>query len=308
MSIQGSFGKRKILLGQDDNALVWLIVINAVVFLALGLIRVVYLLSEINIVQFDQEVVAWATLPASFDVFLTRPWTVLTHMFTHLGFWHVVSNMLWLWAFGFILQDLTGNRNLVPLYLYGSLLGALFFMLSHYTIPAYYQDISHSTPLFGAGCGTLAIAVATTTVSPEYRIFPMLRGGIPLWVLMILYAVIDYTYVVSAGGPVAIAHLVAAGSGFLFIKQLHRGHDPGGWMHRFANWLDDLFNPAKKHGQDSPDAKRFYKSGIQPWKKTANVTQKRIDEILDKINQRGFESLSAEEKEFLRKAGENDKL
>src|ERR1700740_3593700 len=119
MAIGNHYKRKKILLGQDDNALVWLIVINAVIFVALGLIRVVYLLSELNIQQFNQEIVTWFTLPASFDVFLTRPWTLFTHMFTHLSFWHVLSNMLWLWAFGFILQDLTGTRRLVPLYLYG---------------------------------------------------------------------------------------------------------------------------------------------------------------------------------------------
>ncbi|MDB5230616.1 MAG: rhomboid family intrarane serine protease [Chitinophagaceae bacterium] len=308
MAVRDQFSRKKFLLGQDDNALVWLIIINAVVFLALALIHVVYQLSEMNDMQFNQQVTTWFTLPASFDVFITRPWTFFTHMFTHTGFWHVLSNMLWLWAFGFILQDLTGNKQLVPVYLYGALIGAFFFMLSHYTIPAYYQQVSNASPLVGAGCGVMAIAIATTTVAPEYRIFPMIRGGIPLWVLTAVYVVIDYTFVSGAGGPIAIAHLTAAATGFLYIKQLNRGRDMGEWMHRFGNWLDDLFNPSKKHTQKPQEAKRFYKGDTQPWKKIATPTQKKIDEILDKINQRGFESLSADEKEFLRKASENDQL
>jgi membrane associated rhomboid family serine protease len=36
----------------------------------------------------------------------------LSYMFTHEAVWHMISNMLWLWSFGFILQQLTGNRHL----------------------------------------------------------------------------------------------------------------------------------------------------------------------------------------------------
>jgi DNA-directed RNA polymerase alpha subunit len=48
----------------------------------------------------------------------------------------------------------------------------------------------------------------------------------------------------------------------------------------------------------------FYKSKGEPFKKTPNLTQKRIDEILDKINHKGYSSLTEEEKEMLKKAGE----
>ena len=48
----------------------------------------------------------------------------------------------------------------------------------------------------------------------------------------------------------------------------------------------------------------FYKSPSAPYKKTPNVTPERIDEILDKINQKGFDFLTEEEKDLLRRASE----
>ena len=49
----------------------------------------------------------------------------------------------------------------------------------------------------------------------------------------------------------------------------------------------------------------FYKTGNQkPFVKRSIVTQQRIDEILDKINQKGYHLLSEEEKSILKRAGE----
>jgi hypothetical protein len=46
----------------------------------------------------------------------------------------------------------------------------------------------------------------------------------------------------------------------------------------------------------------FYKAGKSPYTKTPRVTQERIDEILDKINQQGYDHLTEEEKELLKRA------
>jgi hypothetical protein len=50
----------------------------------------------------------------------------------------------------------------------------------------------------------------------------------------------------------------------------------------------------------------FYKSETRPYKKTPNVTQQRIDDILDKINQKGYHYLTEEEKELLKRASKED--
>ena len=45
---------------------------------------------------------------------------------------------------------------------------------------------------------------------------------------------------------------------------------------------------------------------VQPYKKANTLTQQRVDEILDKISQRGYGSLTDDEKDMLRRASQED--
>jgi uncharacterized protein YaaR (DUF327 family) len=77
-------------------------------------------------------------------------------------------------------------------------------------------------------------------------------------------------------------------------------------MNHFVNWLDDLFSPEKKHKKSSIKEKLFYETDRKPFEKTPNITQQRLDAILDKINQQGYQFLTDEEKAFLKRAGDTD--
>ena len=229
-------------------------------------------------------------------------------MFAHKDFFHLLGNMFFLWSFGYILQDLTGNRKLVPIYIYGGIAGGLFYILSYYIFPSLQPGIS-SGIFLGSNAAIMAVAVATTTVSPDYRIFPMINGGIPLWILTLVYVIIDFASIPVGDPAKYIAHLSGAGLGFLFIYQLRKGNDWSEWMNNFFDWVENLFNPNKKTTTKSPKEEFFYKvKDSQPYKRTPNVTQKRVDEILDKINQKGFHFLTDEEKDVLKRAAKGDDL
>ncbi len=298
--------KRIPLLGQDSNALTWLIIINASVFILLNFLKIVYYLSEIPDEFFNRQILNWFTLPASFEKLAIKPWVVFTYFFTHVGVWSLISSLLWLWSFGYILQDLTGNQKLIPIYLYGGIVGAVFFLITNNIFPVLAKNINVTPDMVGAGASLMAIAVATTTLAPDYRIFPLLNGGIPLWVLTLVFVAIDYATIASANAGTAVAHLAGGAMGFLFVKQLRIGKDWGSWMHSFWNWLDDLFNPEKKHVINKEKERLFYKNNGKPFTKTPNLTQQKLDEILDKINQEGYHLLTNEEKEFLKRASKEE--
>ena len=103
-----------------------------------------------------------------------------------------------------------------------------------------------------------------------------------------------------------IAHLAGAFIGFLFILFLRMGYDWSDWMSNFFDWINNLFNPDKPRKGKSIKDELFYKTSSAPYTKTPNVTQQRIDEILDKINQKGYSFLTDEEKDLLKRAGEED--
>ncbi len=302
-----SYKKRsKILLGQDNNSIVLLFAANTIIFVAMHILSMIYQLSDIPMDLFEKQVLNWFILPAQPDILATRPWTILLHMFTHYGFWHLLSSMMWLWFFGYILQDLAGNGKLIPVYLYGGLTGAVFFLLANNLIPGLQANIATALPMMGASAAVMAVAVAITTLTPDFRLFPFLNGGIPLWVITIIFVAIDFATLGKGSAAVAIAHLTAAGIGFLFTKQLQRGNDWGAWMNQFVDWCNNLFNPEKKHTTGTQKDKLHYRSDRKPFEKKSKLTQQKLDAILEKIHLHGYDQLTKDEQEFLEQASKED--
>ena len=302
------FRKSKISLGADGNALMILISINAIFFITVWFIQIIYYIIQSTPGSFESNILPLFIMPAKLSALAQKPWTVFTYMFTHIGVINVITNMLWLWAFGSILQSIAGNRKLIPVYIYGGIAGAVAFVAANYLLPSLNSAINFSL-LQGANAATMAIAVATTALAPDYRFFKMLNGGIPIWVLTLLYVIIDFAGVSGASAAYNISHLAGAFIGFMFVFSLRRGSDWSIWMNDLYDWLINIFNPDKKALPKKRRIKEkvFYKTGNQkPFIKRSNITQQRIDEILDKINQKGYHLLTEEEKSILKRAGEAD--
>jgi membrane associated rhomboid family serine protease len=298
-------GFKKITLGDDNNALMMLVGMNALIFISFGIIQILYYLTQSTTTAFHYEILRWFIVPAKLSSLAVLPWTIFTYMFVHVGVIYTVITLVWLWVFGSILQDLSGNSKIIPLYIYGGLAGGIVFVAANYLIPSLRNQVEYSFML-GGNAAIMAIAVATTTLSPDYRLFKMLNGGIPLWILTLLYIVIDIAG--SDGMGEQLAHLGGGLTGFLFIVSMRKGYDWSLWMHKLYNWFLNLFNPDKPTAErEKIKEKVFYNTGgTKPFIKRPVVTQQRIDEILDKINQKGFSHLSEEEKTILKKAGETD--
>lgn len=294
------------ILGQEGNSLTTLLIINIVAFVILNFVKIVYLMTGDTEAAFTQQVLNWFTLPANPAILATRPWTLITYMFTHYSIWLLISNLLWLWCFGYILQDLTGNKKLIPIYLYGGLAGGIFFMLTISAFPGLRANIANIAPMMGAGPATIALAISTAVISPKYKIFPLINGGIPLWILSAIFVLIHFTTSGISHAGFAAADVAGGLMGYVFVWQMKKGNDWSEWMINLVHWVDDLFNPEKKHRKSVEKQRLYYKTKQQPFQKTPHVTQQRIDELLDKINQKGYNFLSDEEKEFLKKASKEE--
>lgn len=295
--------KHRFTLGQDNNALMAIVILNAIFLITLMTVRAAYFFYERTPLDFESEVLPWFQVPGSFVRLSERPWVMLTSMFSDISLFRIVSNMIWLWAFGSILQGIAGNRKLIPVYIYGGFMGGLFFVISYTFIPAL-RDTQAVAGLLGANSAVMAVAMATCMLTPNYRFFPMIGGGISIWVLMLLYLAIDYAGIATSAAAFSIAHLAGALTGALFVVLLKKGWDGSAWMNNMYEWFMNLFNPYKKD-KSSFKEKVFYNTGKrEPFTKTSNITQQRIDELLDKINQKGYKFLTDEEKNFLKRASE----
>ncbi len=304
---------RKFSLGDKENIVVRLVLINIVIFAALIFTKVVYMITNAPSDAFVSQVIPWAVLPADPMKVLTHPWTLITYMFVHINFWLLLSSVIWLWGYGELLQGLYGPRFIIPLYLLGGLAGALFFVLSFQLIPGLHAAMATADSIhIGASASVMAIVICTTVLVPRYKIFPMLAGGIPLYVITLIYLVLN---IVGAKGDPFHSYLVAEAGGLLlglyFGYRIKNGFDPGAGLNRFIYKFSHLFEPKDEPYSNmeplisSHHSKRNDKSKT-PYKRIGPISESKIDELLDKINRSGFKSLTAEEKDILIKASKEN--
>ena len=108
--------------------------------------------------------------------FLSRPWTILTSMFVHAGFWHIFANMLTLYFFGNYLSRLVGNSKFLIVYFGGGILGSILFIL---LAPSFSVAVGASGAIF-------ALAGALVMMRPKSPVFIFpIPVPIPLWVAVI---------------------------------------------------------------------------------------------------------------------------
>ena len=285
---------------KSGNPITRLILINVIVFLLIGLIRIIAFISGESspFTVFEYHLVRNFSLPLDLHEFIYRPWTILFHMFTHIGLSHLFWNMMSLYWFGSILAEYTSAKKIIPLYLLGGLCGAIIVMLAGTYIP-FFEFLKGNTAI-GASAATTAIIVAAATLLPNYKIGLLFLGEVKLLYVAIFVIFLDVLNLASydnVGGN--IAHLGGALMGYLFIVQYKKGRDMANPFNRFFDWTGNLFGGTRSR------MKVVYKKSKltdEEYNQNRVINQKQVDAILDKISKSGYESLSKSEKDILFRA------
>lgn len=293
---------------QTGNTITRLIIINVAIFLGLVILRLILNITEgateqhglfarvTNYIFLNQDVL--------FDA--KHPWVLLSHMFTHTGFFHMLFNMLVLYWFGRIAGDLLGDHRMLPLYLFSGLTGALLYLIF---APAFYA----SSTLHGASGAIMGIVAAAGMTAPDYQMRLLLFGDVRLKYIvfgLLLMYLVSLSTLENAGGQ--MAHFGGAAFGFFYVHMLRRGHD---LTAGFRNLTDRLSGRRRKK-QIAP--RRRVPMEVRQRKATSHreihssgnthVTfigeQERLDHILEKIKKTGFDSLNEDEKKFLHDASQ----
>ena len=136
-------------------------------------IMIINLLVFIGTLAYRKLIYIFGLQPA---IFFSQPWTIITSMFTHASLWHILVNMLALYFYSSFLNRLVGTGKFLIVYLFGGILGNIFFLL---LAPQFVVGIGASGAIFALG-GALAV------LTPNLRvyIFP-LPIAMPLWVAVI---------------------------------------------------------------------------------------------------------------------------
>lgn len=304
----------KFSLGDNHNMAIRLVVVNLVIFAALLFVKVAILIGGHSTAIFETEIVPWAVLSADPATILTHPWTVLTYMFVHISFWNLLTSAIWMWWFGELLQGISGYRRVVPVYVYGGLTGALFFVLAYSAIPEMrpYQAIA-STVDIGAAASVMALIICVTIIAPKYRVFPMLGGGIPIYVVAIVYVALSFLGQ-QGGSPYGYIAAQTGGAllGLVFALRLKSGYDPGAGFNRVLYFIGHVMDPAddrlKMVKVKGKKGKKAARKMDPPYKRIGPVSSGKVDDILDKINESGYRSLTPEEKEILLRASKDGEV
>ena len=274
-----------------NNVTIQLLLINVAVWVFLAIVGV---LGHFGLGSFAEFINSLFVLPASLDELLFRPWTVIVYAFTHFGFRHILFNLLALFWFGRMLQDLIGSNRVLGIYILSGLTGGLTYIIFAVIL----HIIPSGTGLVGASGSVLGVVVAMATLSPNYKIHMMFIG--PVAVKWIAAVFVFLSFVGLSGGNAGgeLAHLGGALMGFIFIKQLNNGTDLGRPIVDFIYSIPTLFQKKTKMNVS-------YRSGKNSTKSSANTTsskgvsQEEIDRVLDKISKSGYPSLTKEEKDKL---------
>lgn len=219
--------------------------------------------------------------------FWSKPWTAVTYLFVHQRFWSVFANVVVLIVAGHIIYHYRGGRTFAITFFCCGLAGALFAFLFGMITPVF-------DPLWCASPAALGMFMAVVGYMPDYEVFffPRQQRGFKLRYIAYIFVAIDLLGALSAQNIVNIANLGGELCGFLML-----------YLPKVTGGVKLKFKRPERKKQSGDSAQRPMSD--EEYNRRRAENERRVDEILDKISQSGYEKLTPEEKEFLFKSSNN---
>ncbi|MCG8476363.1 MAG: rhomboid family intramembrane serine protease [Cytophagales bacterium] len=284
---------------KPNNALAQLILINALVFVLLGVLTVFsdWILHNKG---WADKVESYIALPAYLPGLLYKPWTLLTYAFVHKGFFHILFNMLVLYWFGQLITNYLGSQKLVNLYVLGALAGALAYIAIYNLVP-YYEGALLGGRMIGASAGVFAVVVGAAVLLPNYSFHLLFFGTVRIKYIALVVVLLSFIGITGRNAGGELAHLGGALMGMIYIFQLRKGTDWGKPIAWVGEKVKAVFSrPALKVTHRMDRYSSTYHSPHKSYRDAGNsFNQEEIDAILDKISDKGYDALSREEKQKL---------
>ncbi|MBR2051245.1 MAG: rhomboid family intramembrane serine protease [Bacteroidales bacterium] len=270
----------------QKSALSRLMLINISIWIICLFISVFTWLFNISDISFVTKLFA---VPADISSLAEKPWSIFTYMFLQEEFWHLFFNMLMLYYGGQIFLQFFSQKQLLLTYIFGGLVGALFFILAYNAFPVFENTKTYAFAL-GSSASVLSILIAAATYQPEYRLNLFLLGQVKMKWIAIIFVVIDLLSIPKGNSGGHIAHLGGALWGFLYAYLLKKDFDFYLIFKRKARIKVKTRNAHNYHQRPKTD---------EQYNAERAQEQEETDKILEKIAKNGYSSLSEKEKEFL---------
>ena len=257
-----------------------LIYVNIAVYLATKLGIVVAFILGVPKSEYFQFLNSILDCPGNVEAWQHAPWTILTYMFLHYGILHLFLNMFLLFWSGRALRERFSDAALMAIYLFGGIVGALLYL---FVAP----KLGTTTHMAGASASVMALLTARIVWQWNQPVHLMLFGAVKsIYVLLFIlaYELLQLSNPIGVGS--SIAHLGGAAVGLLVGLYL-------------------LFTASKS--SDSADSGEIHWEGDVSRSRESEEkreNQNRVNDILDKVSEQGYDSLTPEEKSILFKSGQ----
>lgn len=280
---------------KHGSVLTRLIYINVGAFLLVKIIGVFfYLAGQHNFL------VEWLSLPSDLGILATRPWTVVTYMFMHSGFIHLLFNILGLYWFGKLFLNHFEGAKLLSVYLLGGFAAGLLYLIAYNVFPAF---MGTRAILLGASGSIFAILVAAAFYDPERQLMIPLIGTFALKYVAVFYVVLSIIGITASNPGGNIAHVGGAFWGWFYIRELGKGKDLGAGFVSFIDRLGKSLTQAMKPKNNMKVTFKQAPRNDHEYNQQKHSQQEEMNQILDKIAKSGYDTLSKKEKEILFKQG-----
>lgn len=275
-----------------------LIIINVAIFLLISLLNLLSKLFGYDINFLIENIFA---LNTDVSILITHPWGLITTMFSHFGFFHLLMNMLMLYFTGKMFEQFFSSKKLLNIYLLGGIAGGILEVTARLIFPTLTQGNVH---VVGASGSIMAIFMAIAFYRPQMKV--MLFGIVPVSLIILAFGFLamDLFALSSKDSTAHFAHIGGSLIGILYVKTMYK---PNNILDKFTNFTDKLFNFITKF-----EFKKKTKLKVEYGNSTSvkyqsdeefnlnkKIQQEQTDKILDKIAKSGYESLSKSEKDFL---------
>ena len=205
-------------------------------------------------------------------------WQTFTYLFVHGGFFHILFNMFVLWMFGKDLEVDWGKIEFLIFYFVCGIGSGLITVLA---------NINSPVVIVGASGAVYGVLVAYGFTYPNRIVY--LYGVLPLKVkyMVLGFGIIAFFASLSAAQSKVshITHLSGMIIGIIYILYNFKRKNIHLW---YIKMKLGLIQGKQNHKEDEQGQIRI-----------------QVDKILDKLNDQGWESLTAQEEEFLTSASKS---
>lgn len=229
------------------------------------------------------------SLPSQLGTFVSQPWAIITHPFVYIGIFNILFDCLWLYWIGNMFLNLLTNRHFLTVFLGGTILGGILYVLIG-QLPFFANQVLYWNT---TGFGLAALISSLCLLSPDTELRLLLFGNVKFKYVALVYLGLEFAFLVYDNKIAAISYLLISILGLVFMSQLRNGKD---WSKLFSN----IFQKRKKLKVIKNDKSSFGNTNSRS--QYDLPSQEIIDQILDKISLNGYESLTSYEKEILFKA------